>query len=349
MIHEIYEPLFHYAYEVRPLKLEPVLAKAMPTVSEDLLTYDIELKPSVHFTDDVAFVSSSNPEGKGRALTVEDIVFSIRRVADAKVQSTGWWIFDGRIVGLNEFREQTKNADHETMKKLYQQSIEGLEVLSPNKLRIKLVKPYPQLLYALATNYAVAIAHEVVDYYGQDFMAHPVGTGPFKLKKWRRGAKIVLVKNENYHQEGFPRVDQVNLIVYRESQPMWLNFMLGNIDVTGIPKDEYDNAVVDGELKPELKAKGIMLETQELMDVSFNAFNFKHPVLGKHKKVRQAMSLAYDTKKRLRLFYNDRGIVAQGPIPPGLEGYDPDLRNPYKEYNVEKAKTFVETSGFSRW
>ena len=83
----------------RPYTLEANLAEGLPTVSADGLTYTFKVRKGVRFHDDKCFVN-----GKGRELTSHDFVYSLKRLADPKLQSTGWWILDGKIKGLNEWR-----------------------------------------------------------------------------------------------------------------------------------------------------------------------------------------------------------------------------------------------------
>ena len=95
----VYEGLLEYHYLKRPYELKPNLAKAMPSVSDDGLTYTFKIKPGVMFHKNKCF-----PNGE-RELVADDFVFSIKRMADLKNNSTGWWLLDGRIKGLNEWRE----------------------------------------------------------------------------------------------------------------------------------------------------------------------------------------------------------------------------------------------------
>ena len=99
-IARVYEGLLEYHYLKRPYTLVPNLAAELPKVSADGLTYTFKILPGVFFHDDVAFTGG----GKGRELTAEDFVYSIKRLADPKLQSTGWWILDGKIKGLNEWK-----------------------------------------------------------------------------------------------------------------------------------------------------------------------------------------------------------------------------------------------------
>lgn len=359
----IYEPLFQYAYLKRPLALEPCLAAAMPKVSADGKTYEFEIKSGVHFSDDAAFKENG---GKGRELKADDVVYGIKRLADPKLKSTGWWLFDGRIKGLNEFR----SANEKLATTDYNLVVEGLQATGPYTLRMILNEPYPQLLYALAMPFSSAVAHEVVDHYGLEFLNHPVGTGPFMLKRWSRSLQVELVRNPSYRDERYPSaseaepedagrglltatgqklpfLDGVTLHIYREGNPRWLNFLQGNLDLSEIPKDNYDSAIEkNGELKSALADKGMRLWKQTELDLTFTAFNMDDPLLGKNADLRRALSLAVDNPRMIDIMYNGRALPAQGPIPPGLNGYDPDFKNPYLTHDREKAKQLLARAGY---
>jgi oligopeptide transport system substrate-binding protein len=147
-----------------------------------------------------------------------------------------------------------------------------------------------------------------------------------------------------------PFVDRVVVDIFVERQPMWLNFLAGNLDLSTIPKDNFSSAVVSESsgqrLQEDLIRKGIRLAREPAMDVTHVTFNLGDPVLGKNKLLRQAMSLAYDEATFIDLFYNGRAIPAQGPIPPGISGHDPALKNPYRQFNIAKAKELLAKAGF---
>ena len=93
----LFDTLYRYKYLARPYQLEPNLAEGLPQVSADGLIYTMRIKPGVHFVDDPAF-----PEGKGRALRAADLVYSIKRHFDPAMRAQGAWLWQGRIVGLDE-------------------------------------------------------------------------------------------------------------------------------------------------------------------------------------------------------------------------------------------------------
>ncbi|HMN68708.1 MAG TPA: ABC transporter substrate-binding protein [Bdellovibrionales bacterium] len=354
----IYEGLLEYNYLKRPYTLQPNLAAAMPESSKDGLVHTFKIKPGVKFQDNDAF-----PDKKGREVTAEDFIYSWKRLADPATKSEGWWIFDGKIKGLNEWRDKVGKDASVT----YDTPVEGLQAVDKHTLKITLSKPFFQLYYVLAMTYASVVPKEVVDKYGQEFMNHPVGTGPYMFESWVRGNKVVLVRNPNwrggtYPSEGMPEdqanglladagkpipfIDKIIFHEVPEDQPRWLNLMKGNYDYGQIPKDSFDAAVVEGKLRPELEQKGYGLIVTDQLDVVYQGFNMEDPILGKNVELRRALSYAYDQKTANQKFYNNRVTDAQSVIVPGMDGYDPNFKNPYKEYNLEKAKAALKKAGY---
>jgi len=361
VIANIYEALYEYHYLKRPYELKPALAAAMPEVSEDGLTYTIPIKRGVRFQDDLCF-----PRGKGREVTAEDFIYAIKRLADPANKPTGWWLFKGKVVGLDEFAEAAAQSRGEPVD--YDMPVEGLQALDPYTLRIRLKEPYPQLKYALAMSYTAAVPREAVEFYGEDFVNHPVGTGPFRLKEWSKRWRMILERNPTYRYDPYPSegepgdaarglleaagrpmpfVDEVYYTIVYESQPAWLYFKQGYLGISGVGKDQFDEAITPAkELTDEFKRKGVRLLSQQDSDVYYIGFNMDDPILGPNKKLRQAISLAYDTEWDLEHLLRGQGISAQGPIPPGIFGYDPDFRNPYKAHDVEKARRLLAEAGY---
>lgn len=355
----VYEGLLQYHYLKRPFVLVPNLAEAMPEVSPDGKIITFKLKKGVLFQDDPSFKAAG---GKGRELTADDVVYSFKRLADPKTTSSGWWVLDGKIAGLNEWRDASKDGAD------YSREVEGLKAVDRYTLRITLKQRSAQFLYALAMPFTYVVPREAVEHYGKEFLNHPVGTGPFRLQEFNPNSRLIWVKNPTYRTEPYPSegetgdkdaglledagkpipfVEKLVVQIFEESQPMWLTFLAGKLELAGIPKDSFQQAVTPNkELSPELKAKGIRLSKSADLDVTHFSFNMADPLMGKNKLLRQAMSLAYDEGAFIELFYNGRAIPAQGPIPPGIEGYDPAFKNPYRQYNVAKAKELLAKAGY---
>jgi ABC-type transport system substrate-binding protein len=359
---QIFEGLYQYQYLSRPYDVEPCLAESLPRVSSDGLAYTLTLKKGVCFTDDPCF-----PNGKGREITASDFIYSVKRIADVRTKSTGWWLFDGKITGLDEFRDSSRSWKTDT-KADYLAPLEGLVAPDRYLVIITLKKPCPYFKYILSMTYAVFICREAVEYYGEEFLNHPVGTGPYVLKEWRRGQRLVFERNPKYRHGFYPAageaedrrgglladsgrplpfIDRLEYYVFLEDQPMLLNFLRGHLDVSGIPKDNYNQIITAGKkLRDKFDGQGIVFDRSGSLDLTYITFNFTDPVLGKQKKLRQAMSLAVNRSRIIELFYNGRAIPAQSPLPPGLFGYEAAYQGPYQAYDTVRAQQLLAEAGF---
>ncbi len=354
---KVYEGLFEFHPFKRPYILVPNLAESLPTVSADGLVYTFKLKKGVVFHDSPCF-----KDGKGRELRADDVLYSIRRLADPKLQAKGWWLIDDKISGLNEWRTKYASLDHSN----YEEAIDGLKKIDELTVQITLKKPFPQFLYALAMPYTFIVPKEAVDHFGKEFLNHPVGTGPFILEKFEQSNEIVYHKNPTFREKFYPTegaegddklglladagkrlplVDKITVHIMPESQTQWLSFQKGKADLLEL-KSMYERAVDKSkELHQELKSKGIRLFMDPMLDVTFYAFNHENPFF-KNRKVRQAISLAYNRAENNKLFYNNSALEAQGVIPPGLGGYRKEFKNPYTKFDIDQAKRLLREAGY---
>ncbi len=355
-IYKLYEGLLEYKYLARPYEVRPLLADGLPEISEDGLTYTFRIKRGVRFHDDPCF-----PGGKGRELVAEDFVYGWKRVADVNNRSTGYWIFEGRIVGLDEFREQSKHGPVD-----YDTPVAGLQTPDRYTFQVKLTQPYPQLMWVLTMDYAFAVPREAVEYHGQEFLNHPVGTGPYIIHDWRRGYRIEYRKNPTYHGDFYPTegsdadraagllgdagqplpfLDRVVQYVVADPSTEWLMFLAGRLASSGISQNNFDAVMTNQrELTPDLVERGIRLFKSPQMRTDYVGFNMKDPVVGTNRALRQALACAFDVAKWIE-YYNDRMVPARGPIPPGVAGYDPDRDWPYV-FDLEKARQRLAEAGY---
>jgi oligopeptide transport system substrate-binding protein len=354
-IAKIYEGLLTYHWLKVPYELIPNLAEAMPVISKDGLTYTFKIRKGVRFQDDPSF-----PGSKGRELEAGDFVYSIKRHADAKNQSTGWWVFDGKIKGLNAWRAKNENLSAAN----YDEVVEGLVALDKYTLQIKLAKVFPQFLYALAMPHSFVVAREVVAKYGREFINHPVGTGPFVMPVFDQGKRLVFTKNPTFREKFYPSdaspvykhmlvdagkklplVDKIIVDISVEAMPAWLKFNKGEVDYISISKDTFSTAVVGNKLSKELMNLGMSLTITPGLDVYFIGFNFDHKIF-QNINLRRAMSLAFDAKTCNELFYNNTGFPAESVAPPGIAGNVPEFKNPWHGPNVDLAKKYLAQAGY---
>lgn len=360
-ISKLYEPLYAFHYLKRPYVVEPALAASMPDISKDGKVYKIKMKPGVFFADNSCFGKSN---GKGREVIAEDVIFSWKRLADPRANSPMWWLFDGKIEGLNEWREKQKSLP----KTDFSMPVAGLQATGPYDLEIHLVKKDLLFIYSMTMIASSVVAHEGVEKYGPEFIQNPVGTGPYLLTEFNPSLKIIYRRNPNYREnfypsEGAPGDKEKGLLkdagkrlplsegivlnVFLEEQPRWLNFLDGKIDALSLQKEMIGQSLdADGKLKPEFVAKGIKLLPVEEVMIWYIAFNMDRPILGKNKLLRQAFQLALDNQNFIDTFFGGLGMVAQSILPPGVFEYEESYKNPLVGPNLEKAKELMKKAGY---
>ncbi len=189
----IFEAPLTYDYLARPAKVVAQTAAALPEISDDARSFTFRIRPGIYFADDPAF------KGVKRELTAADYVYSIKRHYDPKFKSPNLFLLENAgLLGLSELRRKLIEArqpfDYDT-------EVEGLKALDRYTFVVRIKDPSPRLYY-LFTDGAVmgAVAREVVEAYGDNIMAHPVGTGPYRLAQWRRSSQ-----DRARAQPGLPR------------------------------------------------------------------------------------------------------------------------------------------------
>ena len=357
----IYEGLLQYAYLARPYEVETLLAAGMPAVSADGLTYTFRLRKGIFFQDDPCFDG-----GTGREVTARDFVYSLKRIADAKNACPGWWAFNDRIAGLNDFRLASREGGATD----YSREVAGLRAVDRYTLELRLVAPYPQLLWVLTMHYASVVPREAVERYGAEFGRHPVGTGPYVLHSWRPNHRLELRRSPQWAvtdrrdvypsraatefvEQGLaadagrriPFLDRIVFYVIDDSSTLWLSFLRGQLDLQAqVPRENWDVVITPmGGLTDALQAMGVRLCRTPSLDIAYIAFNMDDPVVGKNRKLRQALSCAIRTEEWIR-FYNRRIVRARGPIPPGIAGYGEEPR--LYDFDLGKARSLLREAGY---
>ncbi len=334
ILYQVYEPLFEYDYNTLDPKLVPLLAKKMPTVSEDLLTYTFHIKENITY--------HSHPDlDKTRKVKAQDFVTQIKRLAYTPLKGQGFWLFEGKIEGIDKFKKETKTVDQ-----LLNNSISGIKVLDDHTFSIKLLKPYPQMLYAMAMAFTVPIPAELLKKNSNLLENFEVGTGPFTLDTFKRSHKIILKKYDKYHNTSLPKVSTIHFPFMKESQTRWLNFLNNKIDFFGIGKSHY-NLILnkDGNLKEDLAKKDFKLIRVPSLTYWWFSFNMGDSIFSKNKNLRLAFSHAINREKYVELFTNNTAKVANSIYHPTNFGYSPENFNKFN-FNTEKAKNLLAQAGY---
>ena len=362
----IFEAPYRYDPLAMPVKVRPQTAMAMPEISDDFRVWTIRLQRGIFFADDPAF------RGRPRELVAQDYVYALKRFADPATLSPGFSSLDEEgIEGLDAVRAA---ALRDKTPFDYDAPVEGLRALDRYTLRIRLRAPRPRFLANLCDSSLYgAIAREVVEFHGENIMAHPVGTGPYRLKQWRRSSRIVLERNPGYREvlyDGEPNADDlqgqawlarfkgrrlpfndgVEISVLEEGQSRWLSFLNGQIDYVRVPSEFGNYAMPNGRLAPNLAKRGIGARVYVNPDFTMSWFNMEDPVVGGYtpEKValRRAIGLAYNIGREIRIARRGQAIPAQAAMPPGTFGYDPHYRSDMSSFDPARAKALLDTYGY---
>ena len=368
----MFDSLYEFEFLARPFRIRPNTAAALPEVADNFQTFTIRIKPGIYFADDPAF---KGPDGRQvkRELTAEDYVYSLKRHYDPRWKSANLYLLENaKILGLSELRkkitDEKKPFDYDT-------PVEGLKALDRYTLQIKLGTPSPRFLSNLADgSFTGAMAREVVEMYGDKVGEHPVGTGPYMLKSWKRSSRIVLAKNPNYRDvfyneeapagdarlqaiaqqlkgKKLPLLDEVQIAIIEESQPRWLSFLNQEADVLDqLPPDFAPSVIPNNQLAPHLAKKGLTLVRYPRADVAVSYFGMEHPVVGGYEPhkvaLRRAIGLAVDVDREIRLVRRGQAIPAQGPVAPQTWGYDPAFKTEMSTFNRARAKALLDLHGY---
>ncbi|MCA8979316.1 MAG: hypothetical protein KDC14_04775, partial [Planctomycetes bacterium] len=377
----VYETLLQYKYLSRPLALEPLLLTEMPAVTEDGLTWRFELRDDVHFQTDACFESPENLEGKGRRMVAEDVIYSWKRLADKSIDTKSWWLVENTIKGFDAWRDERcalQDAAQDEDFDFYASDVPGLRVTGEFTFEVELTEPVSRFAYVLAMFQLSVVPREAVEFYGERFPRHPVGSGPFVLTKWRNSLSLTFDRNPDYHPDYYPTewteedeerglhldagkrlplADRVVFRCYVQDQPMWLDFRSGVLDYAQIPAENFVDAIDKRTqtLRPEYAEDGLTYHPVPLLDFIFRGFNCDAKTseyLGGYtdsaRKLRQAISLATDFEEFNETFYNGQNIVYDGMIPPGLAGHPEGHRTPaaYTGPDLDRARRLLAEAGY---
>jgi oligopeptide transport system substrate-binding protein len=311
------------------LNIVPSLANSWE-ISDDKKTYVFHLRRDVFFHDNEAF-----PDGKGRRMNASDIVYSLSRLLDKKTASSGAWIFNERISGVEAFQAPDDST-----------------------FQLRLLTPFHPVLGLLSMQYCSIVPHEVVEKYGKDFRSHPCGTGPFQFKSWDEGQDLILVKNENYFEKDsagnrLPYLDAIKISFFDNRATEFLLLQQGKLDFMNDIDPSFKDEVLNkkGELKKDWEGKILLskspyLNTEYLGIVVDSSLPTVKVSPLRILKIRQAINYGFDRRKMITYLRNSIGTPAEsGFIPPGLPGFDSTKVHGYY-YNPARAIQLLQEAGY---
>ena len=366
-------PLEYHPFRTDPYELQPCLLESLPERGRDpqgRMTYTLRLRRGLKFTDDPCFAATA---GRGREVVARDLAYAFQRIADPAVECPILSVLQEPLPGLGEAYAAAKKAGAFD----YARPIPGLEVVDTHTLRLHLAKPCPQILFWLAMPFTAPVPREAVEYYDgkahggavrEQFRFHPVGTGAFRLAEWRRSRLLRMERHPGYEATRFPDggwamgeearfrplagkplplVDEIQFSIIRESIPRWLLFRQGWLDSSGISKDVFSTVLNSArDLTPAYRARGVHLNRDASPSTFYLIFNMTDPVLGKNRKLRQAIACAYDHDLANEIFFNGIFLKAEQIVSPGVFGYQASLKNPWLAHDLPRARQLLAEAGY---
>ena len=287
------------------LNLTPDLAEKWD-VSDDGTVYTFHLRENAKFHN-------------GRAVTAQDVIYSWERAASPALASDTVLTYLGDIVGVREMN--AGQAD----------SISGLTALDDHTLQVTIDAPKPYFLLKLTYPTAFVVDKENVES-GDEWYRTPNGTGPYKLKEWRRFEVMVYEANADFYL-GKPSIPYVVFQLYSgDSQRM---YETGEVDITGVYSVERFTDPTEP-LHNELLT-GVSLCT------SYVNFDSTRPPFD-DVNVRKAFSMAFDRQKFIDVVLDNQALPANGLYPPALPGFNLSLKG--LPYDPEQARELLAQSKY---
>jgi peptide/nickel transport system substrate-binding protein len=325
-VHQVYNTLVEVDEH---LNIRPSLAKHWD-ISADRKTFTFHLRDDVFFHDDAIF-----PNGRGRKLSANDVVYSFSRIIDKTVASPGAWIFNRKVDTLQPFL-----------------------AIDDTTFQMKLLQPYHPILGILSMQYCSVIPSEAVQHYGNDFRKHPVGSGPFRFIAWEEGQALVLAKNENYFEKDstghhLPYLDGIKISFFDSKATEFLLFRQKKLDFINDIEASFKDEVLSktGGLRKEWEGK-IILNTHPYLNTEYlgilmdssNALLKNSPL--RAKKLRQAINFAIDRRKMILYLRNSLGTPAEsGFVPAGLPSFSEQEVSGY-HYDPQRSAELLKEAGF---
>jgi ABC-type transport system substrate-binding protein len=359
----LYDSLLQYRYLSPVPQLEPDLLERMPELSADKLTYTFTLRKGVRFHDDACFAG-----GQGRELDTDDVLFSLKRFGDARLNTKSWFAITGMVAGYDAFHAATAapGAPADTAKL----DIAGFHRIDATRFTLRLTRPNPLFLTALSYASAGIVPPEAVKMYGDQLGNHPVGTGPFVLKTVDRKGTLRFEKYARYHGtypatgapgdamkgllkdagKRLPLVDVLLMPLIEEAQPLSLQFLRGQVDTLRLDRANFNKLVVrtpDGGFRVAAAwAAQFEVVTYPEQAIYYYGFNMRDPVVGRNKLLRQALARLVDARGEVDTLDNGRGIRLQSMVSVTVPGNEHDTGARFPGFDLAAAKALLARAGY---
>ena len=293
------------------LKIKPDIAKSW-NISNDKKTYTFNLRKNVFFHKSEYFGKNLT-----RNVNAYDFEYSFQRLLDIKMASPGNWVFN---------------------------NVESFKALNDSVFEIQLLKEFDPFLGILSMKYCSVVPHEVIDEIGDDFSKKPIGTGPFKFKKWDENVKLVLLKNELYFEtdnkgKKLPYLDGVAISFIPDKKSEFMELLSGRLDMVSSPENSIIDQIFDykGNLKTKFSSNFNLLKSPYL-NTEYIGFNIKKNIK-KDTLLRYAINSAIDRKKMMQFLRKNIGYPAESGIVPN--GLNNGFYLPRYNYDLDLSKKLI--------
>ena len=308
-------------------------------VSDDGLTYTVDIMenvPWVHYNAETSEVEVvKDCQGDDRMVTAQDFVYGITRTIDPATASDYAYALLPYLAGAAEFNDGT-STDPASV---------GVKAIDENTIEYTFTAPAVYNLNLLGLWIAHAEPQWLIEgddcteaagdrWTEQEFFQ---GYGPYTLKEWVHDSNLTLIKNPFWPgNETVPqaKIDEIQFR-FLDASPALAEFDAGNLDITGIPSEEWDRIHAD-------PAYADMIRPVYTLGTEWYGFNTKLAPTD-DQRVRLALSLAIDRDLLVKQVVKG-GIPAQFFTNPGAAGAPkPELYpDGGVKYDPERAKALLD-------
>lgn len=293
----------------KDLNIVPDIAERWE-VSSDGRTYTFRLRRGVLFHDG------------SRMVTAHDFKYSMERALNPRTGSTVALTYLGDIVGARDFARGRA------------QEVTGIKVIDDFTLQITIDAPKSYFLAKLTYPTAYVVKREQVEGNPRGWTRQPIGTGPFKLREWRLGERIVLEPNPDYYLEPKPALSRITFLLAGGS-PLTM-YENGEVDVAPVGINDIERV-----RDPRDPLNKEMKQVAELATY-YVGFNTRRPPFN-DPRVRRALAMAIDKDALARVVLREMAVPAKGILPPGIPGHNPDIQG--LPFDPQEARKLLMEAG----
>ena len=328
----IFETLMTYDEESKSLSGNLISSY---TISEDMKTIDLIVKKGVHFHKDPCF------RGKKEMLTASDVKFTLDYACSSHDLNKQSQLLVGKIKGAKEFYNSF-NGD-------FSKGVDGIQVLSEFSLRIELSNPSPTFLKILTHQSISVFSKKAYDFYKENIIYHPIGTGPFKLASKDKKERSYL-RNDNYwkydeYNNQLPFLDEIK-IKQGSMAGAFSSFTTQKTDLLlSVPANKINSLF--GTLDEAKDGKNILhkLQYRKGLKINYIGFDCSQPPFN---DVHLRLAIFHAINRDFicsEFLYGETNPAQNGILPDGA--YFKPTSKPQKSYSINLARYHMRKSKYN--